>query len=169
MARKNKGYSERRKPYKVYLDWIEKLSKTGRMMEKTLSEEKFNSKYSSIQKRNEIARKKGQDKKVVRNISRELAYDAYVFSRDEEKEIRSREVQERIILARMKGQKVDLKEIKDKVEEDIKKWGDDMVWTDKDGELVVANSKRQAVYVNLLLHGATRGAVGFIDSDGAIY
>ena len=169
MARKNKGYSKRRKPYDAYLDWIKKLSKTGRIMEKTLSEEKFNSKYSSIQKRNEIAKKKGQNNKVVRNISRELAYDAYAFSRDEEKDIKSREVQERIILAKMKGQKVDLKEIKDKVEEDIKKWGEDMVWTDDDGKLVVAQSKRQAIYVNLVLHGATRGAVGFIDSDGAIY
>ena len=169
MARKNKGYSKRRKPYDVYMDWIKELSKTGRIMEKTLSEEQFNSKYSSIQKRNAIAKKKGQNNKVVRNISRELAYDAYVFSRDEEKEIRSREVQERIDLAKMKGQKVDLNEIKDKVEEDIKKWGDDMVWTDNDGILVAANSKRQAIYVNLVLHGATRGAVGFIDADGAIY
>ena len=168
MARKNKGYSKRRKPYDVYMDWIKELSKTGRIMEKTLSEENFNSKYSSIQKRNAIARKKGQNNKVVRNISRELAYDAYVFSRDEEKEIRSREVQERIDLAKMKGQKVDLQEIKDKVEEDIKKWGEDMVWTDNDGELVAANSKRQAIYVNLVLHGATRGAVGFVDNDAVI-
>lgn len=169
MARKNKGYTKRRKPYEVYEDWFKKLSEKGRIMEKKLDEEKFNSKYSSIQKRNAIAKKKGQYKKVVRNISRELAYDAYVFSRDEEKEIRSREVQERIDLAKMKGQKVDLDEIKDKVEEDIKKWGDDMVWTDNDGVLVAAQSKRQAIYVNLVLHGATRGAVGFIDSDGAIY
>ena len=169
MARKNKGYSERRKPYDVYKDWIKKLSKTGRIMEKTLEEEDFNKKYISIQKKNAIAKKKGQYKKVVRNISRELAYDDYVFSRDEEKEIRSREVQERIDLAKMKGQKVDLQDIKDEVEEDIKKWGDDMVWTDKDGVIVAAQSKRQAIYVNLVLHGATRGAVGFIDSDGAIY
>ena len=169
MARKNKGYSKRRKPYDAYKDWIIKLSKTGRIMEKTLSEEKFNSKYSSIQKRNEIAKKKGQNNKVVRNISRELAYDAYVFSRDEEKEIRSREVQERIELAKMKGQKVDLKEIKDKVKEDIKKWGEDMVWIDDDGNLVVAKSQRQAIYVNLVLQGATRGAVGFVDENGAIY
>ena len=169
MARKNKGYSERRKPYDAYKDWLKKLSKTGRVMEKTLTKEQFDSKYSSIQKKNAIAKKKGQDNKVVRNIARELAYYAYVFSRDEEKEIRSREVQERIDLAKMKGQKVDLNEIKDKVEEDIKKWGEDMVWTDDDGELVVAQSKRQAIYVNLVLHGATRGAVGFIDADGAIY
>ena len=169
MARKNKGYSKRRKPYDVYMDWIKELSKTGRIMEKTLSEENFNSKYSSIQKRNAIARKRGQNNKVVRNISRELAYDAYVFSRDEEKEIRSREVQERIDLAKMKGQKVDLKEIKDKVAEDIKKWGEDMVWTDDDGNLVVAKSQRQAIYVNLVLQGATRGAVGFVDENGAIY
>ena len=169
MARKNKGYSERRKPYDAYKDWIIKLSKTGRIMEKTLSEEKFNSKYSSIQKRNAIAKKKGQNNKVVRNISRELAYDAYVFSRDEEKEIRSREVKERIELAKIKGQKVDLQEIKDKVEEDIKKWGEDMVWTDDDGNLVAAQSKRQAIYVNLVLQGATRGAVGFVDDNGAIY
>ena len=127
------------------------------------------SEQQSIQKRNEIAKKKGQNNKVVRNISRELAYDAYVFSRDEEKDIKSREVQERIILAKMKGQKVDLKEIKDKVAEDIKKWGEEMVWTDDDGNLVVAKSQRQAIYVNLVLHGATRGAVGFVDSDGAIY
>ena len=40
MARKNKGYSKRRKPYDVYKAYIEKLSKTGRIMEKTLSEEK---------------------------------------------------------------------------------------------------------------------------------
>ena len=169
MARKNKGYSKRRKPYDAYLEWIKELSKTGRIMEKTLSEEKFNSKYSSIQKRNAIAKKKGHKDKIVRNISRDLAYDAYVFTLDEERDIRSREVQERIDLAKMKGQKVDLKEIKDKVEEDIKKWGEDMVWTDDDGELVVAQSKRQAIYVNLVLHGATRGAVGFVDADGAIY
>ena len=169
MARKNKGYSKRRKPYDAYLEWIKELSKTGRIMEKTLSEEKFNSKYSSIQKRNAIAKKKGQNNKVVRNISRELAYDAYVFSRDEEKEIRSREVKERIELAKMKGQKVDLKEIKDKVAEDIKNWGEGMVWTDDDGNLVVAKSQRQAIYVNLVLQGATRGAVGFVDENGAIY
>lgn len=169
MARKNKGYSERRKPYDVYKAYIENLSKTGRAMEKTLDEEKFNSKYISIQKKNAIARKRGQYNKVVRNISRALAYDAYVFSIDEEKDIRSREVQERVELAKMKGQKVDLQEIKDKVEEDIKKWGEDMVWTDDDGKLVVAKSQRQAIYVNLLLHGATRGAVGFRDQDGAIY
>ena len=138
-------------------------------MEKTLTEEKFNSKYSSIQKRNEIAKKKGQDNKVVKNIARKLAYDTYVFTRDEERDIRSREVKERIELAKMKGQKVDLQEIKDKVEEDIKKWGEDMVWTDDDGNLVVAQSKRQAIYVNLVLHGATRGAVGFVDENGAIY
>lgn len=169
MARKNKGYSERRKPYDAYKDWIKKLSKTGRIMEKTLTEDQFNSKYSKQQKKNSIARKRGHKDKIVNNIARELAYDAYVFSRDEEKEIRSREVQERIDLAKMKGQKVDLNEIKDKVEEDIKKWGEDMVWTDNDGKLVVAQSKRQAIYVNLVLHGATRGAVGFIDEDGAIY
>ena len=169
MARKNKGYSERRKPYDVYKDWLKKLSKTGRALEFPFTEEEFNSEYISIKKKNAIARKRGQNNKVVRNISRELAYDAYVFSRDEEKEIRSREVQERIELAKMKGQKVDLQEIKDKVEEDIKKWGEDMVWTDDDGVLVAAQSKRQAIYVNLVLHGATRGAVGFIDNDGAIY
>ena len=169
MARKNKGYSERKKPYDAYKDWLKKLSKTGRVMEKTLTKEQFDSKYISIQKKNAIAKKRGHKDKIVNNIARGLAYDAYVFSRDEEKEIRSREVQERIDLAKMKGQKVDLKEIKDKVEEDIKKWGEDMVWTDDDGELVVAQSKRQAIYVNLVLHGATRGAVGFIDADGAIY
>ena len=138
-------------------------------MEKTLEEDEFDSKYSKQQKKNAIARKRGHKDKIVGNIARELAYDAYVFSRDEEKEIRSREVQERIDLAKMKGQKVDLDEIKDKVEEDIKKWGDDMTWTDNDGVLVAAQSKRQAIYVNLVLHGATRGAVGFIDSDGVIY
>ena len=169
MARKNKGYSKRRKPYDAYKDWLKKLSKTGRIMEKALTEEQFDSKYISIQKKNAIAKKKGQDKKVVRNIARALAYNAYVFSRDDEKEIRSREVQERIDLAKMKGQKVDLDEIKDKVEEDVKKWGEDMVWTNDDGELVVAQSKRQSIYVNLVLHGATRGAVGFKDADGAIY
>ena len=169
MARKNKGYSKRRKPYDVYMDYIKNLSKTGRIMEKTLSEEKFNSKYSSIQKKNAIARKRGQNNKVVKNIARKLAYDTYVFDRDEEKDIRSREVQERIELAKMKGQKVDLKEIKDKVAEDIKKWGEEMVWTDDDGNLVVAKSQRQAIYVNLVLQGATRGAVGFVDENGAIY
>ena len=169
MARKNKGYSKRRKPYEAYKEWIKELSKTGRIMEKTLSEEDFEKKYSKQQEKNEIARKRGHKDKIVRNIARELAYDAYVFSRDEEKEIRSREVQERIDLAKMKGQKVDIQEIKDKVEEDIKKWGEDMVWTDNDGVLVAAQSKRQAIYVNLVLHGATRGAVGFIDNDGAIY
>ena len=169
MARKNKGYSERRKPYDAYKDWLKKLSKTERAMEMPFTEKEFNSEYISIQKRNAIAKKKGQDDKVVKNIARKLAYDTYVFTRDEERDIRSREVQERIDLAKMKGQKVDLKEIKDKVKEDIKKWGEDMVWTDDDGNLVVAKSQRQAIYVNLVLHGATRGAVGFIDADGAIY
>ena len=169
MARKNKGYSERKKPYDAYNDWIKKLSKTGRVMEETLTKEQFDSIYSKQQKKNAIARERGHKDKIVRNIARELAYDAYVFSRDEEKEIKSREVQERIDLAKMKSQKVDLKEIEDKVAEDIKKWGEDMVWTDDDGELVVANSKRQAIYVNLVLHGATRGAVGLVDSDGVIY
>ena len=169
MARKNKGYAKRRKPYDVYKAYIEKFEESGRYLEKALSEEKFNSKYISIQKKNAIARKKGHKDKIVNNISRDLAYDAYVFNRDEEKEIKSREVQERIELAKMKGQKVDLQEIKDKVAEDIKKWGDDMVWTDNDGVLVAAQSKRQAIYVNLVLHGATRGAVGFKDADGAIY
>lgn len=169
MARKNKGYSERRKPYDAYKDWIEKLSKTGRAMEVPFTEKEFNSEYISIQKRNAIAKKKGQDNKVVKNIARKLAYDTYVFNIDEEKDIRSREVQERIELAKMKGQKVDLKEIKDKVAEDIKKWGEQMVWTDDDGNLVVAKSQRQAIYVNLVLQGATRGAVGFRDEDGAIY
>lgn len=169
MARKNKGYSKRQKPYDAYKDWLKKLSKTGRAMETPFTEEEFNSEYISIQKRNAIAKNKGQDNEVVRNIARKLAYNTYVFDKDEEKEIISREVQERIDLAKMKGQKVDLKEIKDKVAEDIKKWGEDMVWTDDDGNLVVAKSQRQAIYVNLLLHGATRGAVGFIDEDGAIY
>ena len=169
MARTNQGYSKRQKPYDVYKDWLKKLSKTGRAMEFPFTEEEFNSEYISIQKRNAIARKNGQDKKVVRNIARKLAYNTYVFDKDEEKDIISREVQERVDLAKMKGQKVDLDEIKDKVEEDIKKWGEDMVWTDNDGVLVAAQSKRQAIYVNLLLHGATRGAVGFIDNDGAIY
>ena len=44
-----------------------------------------------------------------------------------------------------------------------------MVWTDDDGNLVVAKSQRQAIYVNLVLQGATRGAVGFVDENGAIY
>ena len=169
MESKNKGYSERKKPYDAYKDWIKKLSKTGRAMEMPFTEKEFNSEYISIQKRNAISKKKGQYDKVVKNIARKLAYDTYVFNIDEERDIRSREVQERIELAKMKGQKVDLQEIKDKVEEDIKKWGEDMVWTDDDGNLVVAQSKRQAIYVNLVLHGATRGAVGFIDNDGAIY
>ena len=169
MARKNKGYSKRQKPYDAYKDWLKKLSKTGRAMEMPFTEKEFNSEYISIQKRNAIAKKKGQDNKVVRNIARKLAYDTYVFNIDEERDIRSREVQERIELAKMKGQKVDLKEIKDKVAEDIKKWGEQMVWTDDDGNLVVAKSQRQAIYVNLVLQGATRGAVGFIDENGAIY
>ena len=169
MARKNKGYSKRQKPYDAYKDWLKKLSKTGRAMEMPFTEKEFNSEYISIQKRNAIAKKKGQDNKVVKNIARKLAYDTYVFNIDEERDIRSREVQERIELAKMKGQKVDLKEIKDKVEEDIKKWGEDMVWTDDDGNLVVAKSQRQAIYVNLVLQGATRGAVGFVDENGAIY
>ena len=169
MARKNKGYSKRQKPYDAYKDWLKKLSKTGRAMEMPFTEKEFNSEYISIQKRNAIAKKKGQDNKVVKNIARKLAYDTYVFNIDEERDIRSREVQERIELAKMKGQKVDLKEIKDKVAEDIKKWGEDMVWTDDDGNLVVAKSQRQAIYVNLVLQGATRGAVGFVDENGAIY
>ena len=41
MARKNKGYSERRKPYDVYMDYIKKFEKSGRYLEKALSEENF--------------------------------------------------------------------------------------------------------------------------------
>ena len=169
MARKNKGYSKRRKPYDVYKAYIEKFDESGRCLEKALSEEKFEELYTSIQKKNAIAKNRGHKDRIVNNISRNLAYDTLVFDRDEEKDIISREVQERIELAKMKGQKVDLKEIKDEVAEDIKKWGKDMVWTDDDGKLVVANSQRQAIYVNLVLHGATRGAVGFRDQGGAIY
>ena len=36
MARKNKGYSERRKPYEVYKAYIEKFEESGRYLEKAL-------------------------------------------------------------------------------------------------------------------------------------
>lgn len=169
MARKNKGYAKRKDPYESYLDWVEKLKKTGRAMEIPLTRKEFESEYISIQKRNAIAKKKGQDDKIVKNIARKKAYETYVFARDEERDIKAREVQERIELAKMKGQKVDLKAIKDKVAEDIRQWGEQMVWTDDDGKLVVAKSQRQAIYVNLVLQGATRGAIGFVDENGAIY
>ena len=87
MARKNKGYSKRRKPYDVYEDYIKNFEESGRYLEKALSEEDFKKLYSSIQKKNKIAKKRGHKDKIVNNISRKLAYDTLVISKAELKEL----------------------------------------------------------------------------------
>ena len=52
MARKNKGYSKRRKPYDAYKDWLKKFEKSGRYLEKILTKKEFEAEYSKQQKKN---------------------------------------------------------------------------------------------------------------------
>lgn len=159
MARKNKGYSERRKPYDVYKAYIEKFEESGRYLEKALSEDDFKKSYSSIQKRNKIARKRGHKDKIVNNIARNLAYDTLVVSKEELEEIEKRGLEATD----------DDKKYK---KEDFEKWMNEMTWEDAKGEIHVATSKRQALYFNLMMLGIDEGSMGFIEvtDDGkAIY
>ena len=156
MARKNKGYSERRKPYEVYLDYIKKFEESGRYLEKTLSEEEFESEYSKQQKKNAIAKKKGDNKKIVKNISRTLAYDTLVVSKKELKELE--------LFGKMTEEGIESYGI-----EDFEEWMNKMTWEDAKGEIHVATSKRQALYFNLLMLGVEEGSMGFLDEGGAIY
>ena len=150
MARKNKGYSERRKPYDVYKDYIEKFEKAGRYLEKAISEEDFKKLYSSIQKKNSIARKRGHKDRIVNNISRKLAYDRLVVSKAELEEIESRGLD---------ATDDDKKYTKD----DLEKWMNEMIWEDAKGKIHVADSKRQAIYLNLMMLGIEEGSMGFLD------
>ena len=152
MARKNKGYSERRKPYDVYKAYIEKFEESGRYLEKALSEENFEKSYTSIQKKNAIARKRGHKDKIVNNIARNLAYDTLVISKAELKEIESRGLD---------ATDDDKKYTKD----DLKKWMNEMTWEDAKGEIHVATSKRQALYMNLRILGIEEGSMGFLDGE----
>ena len=152
MARKNKGYSERRKPYDVYKAYIEKFEESDRYLEKALSEEDFKKLYSSIQKKNAIAKKRGNKDKIVNNISRKLAYDTLVISKAELEEIESRGLD---------ATDDDKKYTKD----DLEKWMDEMTWEDAKGKIHVATSKRQAIYMNLRMLGIEEGSMGFLDGD----
>lgn len=152
MARKNKGYSERRKPYDVYKAYIEKFEESGRYLEKALSEEDFKKLYSSIQKKNAIAKKRGNKDKIVNNISRKLAYDTLVISKAELEEIESRGLDE-------------TDDDKKYTKDDLEKWMDEMTWEDAKGEIHVATSKRQAIYMNLRMLGIEEGSMGFLDGD----
>ena len=152
MARKNKGYSERRKPYDVYKAYIEKFEESGRYLEKALSEEDFKKLYSSIQKKNAIAKKRGNKDKIVNNISRKLAYDTLVISKAQLEEIESRGLD---------ATDDDKKYTKD----DLEKWMDEMTWEDAKGKIHVATSKRQAIYMNLRMLGIEEGSMGFLDGD----
>lgn len=156
MARKNKGYSERRKPYEVYKDYIEKFEKSGRYLEDVLTEKEFESEYSKQKKKNTIARKKGDNKKVVKNISRALAYDTLVISKAELEEIEKRGL----------DATDDDKKYK---KEDFEKWMNEMTWEDAKGEIHVASSKRQALYMNLRMLGIEEGSMGFLDEEKVIY
>ena len=156
MARKNKGYSKRREPYKIYLDYIKNFEESGRYLEKILEEDDFKKLYSKQQKKNAIARKKGDKKKVVKNISRTLAYDMLVISKAELEEIEKRGL----------DATDDDKKYK---KEDLEKWMNDMIWEDAKGEIHVATSKRQAIYMNLRMLGVEEGSMGFLDEEGAIY
>ena len=156
MARKNKGYSERRKPYDVYKAYIEKFEESGRYLEKALSEENFEKLYTSIQKKNAIAKKRGHKDKIVNNISRKLAYDTLVVSKAELKELESR------------GLDVTDDDKKYK-KEDLEKWMNEMTWEDAKGEIHVADSKRQALYMNLMMLGIEEGSMGFLDEEKVIY
>ena len=146
MARKNKGYSERRKPYDVYMDYIKKFEKSGRYLEEILTKMEFGAEYSKQKKKNAIARKRGHKDKIVNNISRKLAYDTLVVSKAELKEL-----------------------TKENTIEELEEWMDDMTWEDAKGEIHVADSKRQAIYMNLRMLGIEEGSMGFLDEEKAIY
>lgn len=146
MARKNKGYSERRKPYDVYLDYIRKFENAGRYLEDALTEKEFRAEYASKKNKNAIARKRGENKKIVKNIARTLAYNTLVVSKAELKEL-------------TKEYKI----------EELEEWMNDMTWEDAKGETHVADSKRQALYMNLRMLGVEEGSMGFLDENGAIY
>ena len=156
MARKNKGYSKRKKPYDAYKDWLKKFEESGRYLEKTLTKKEFEAEYSKQQKKNSIARKRGHKDKIVNNISRKLAYDTLVISKAELKEIESRGL----------DAKDDDKKYK---KEDFEKWMNEMTWEDAKGEIHVATSKRQALYFNLMMLGIDEGSMGFLDEEKAIY
>ena len=156
MARKNKGYSKRRKPYEVYLDYISKFDKSGRYLETPLSEEEFESEYSKQQKKNSIARKRGHKDKIVNNIARQLAYDTLVVSKAELEKLE--------LFGKMTEEGI---ESYDK--EDFEEWMNKMTWEDANGEIHVATSKRQALYMNLKMLGVEEGSMGFLDEKGAIY
>lgn len=149
MARKNKGYSKRRKPYEVYEAYIKKFEESGRYLEKALSEEEFEAEYSKQQKKNSIARKRGHKDKIVNNIARNLAYDTLVISKAELKEIES---------CGLDATDDDKKYKK----EDFEEWMNKMTWEDAKGEVHVATSKRQALYMNLRMLGIEEGSMGFI-------
>lgn len=146
MARKNKGYSKRRKPYEVYEAYIKKFEESGRYLEEKLTEKEFESEYSKQQKKNAIARKRGHKDRIVNNISRKLAYDTLVVSKAELEELK-----------------------KENTIEELQEWMNDMTWEDAKGETHVADSKRQAIYMNLLMLGIEEGSMGFKDEGGAIY
>ena len=150
MARKNKGYSERRKPYEVYKAYIEKFEESGRYLEKTLTKKEFEAEYSKQQKKNSIARKRGHKDRIVNNISRKLAYDTLVVSKAELEEIESRGLD---------ATDDDKKYTKD----DLEKWMNEMTWEDAKGEIHVADSKRQVLYMNLMMLGIEEGSMGFLD------
>ena len=156
MARKNKGYSERRKPYDVYKAYIEKFEESGRYLEKALSEENFEKLYTSIQKKNAIAKKRGHKDKIVNNISRKLAYDTLVVSKAELKELE--------LFGKMTEEGIE-----SYGRADFEKWMKQMTWEDAKGEIHVATSKRQALYMNLRMLGIEEGSMGFLDENGAIY
>ena len=150
MARKNKGYSERRKPYDVYKDYIKKFEESGRYLEKALTEKEFEAEYSKQKKKNALARKRGHKDRIVNNISRKLAYDTLVISKAELKEIESRGL----------DATDDDKKYK---KEDFEKWMNEMIWEDAKGEIHVADSKRQALYMNRMMLGIEEGSMGFLD------
>ena len=156
MARKNKGYSKRQKPYDAYKDWIEKFEESGRYLEKALSEKEFESEYSKQKKKNAIARKKGHEDKIVKNIARTLAYDTLVVSKAELKELE--------LFGKMTEEGIE-----SYGREDFEKWMNKMTWEDAKGEIHVATSKRQALYMNLRMLGVEEGSMGFLDENGAIY
>lgn len=152
MARKNKGYSERRKPYDVYKDYIEKFEKSGRYLEEVLTEKEFEAEYSKQVKKNKLARKRGDKDKIVNNIARQKAYDTLVISKAELKELES-------------FGKMTEEGIENYDRTNFEKWMKEMTWEDAKGEIHVATSKRQAIYMNLRMLGIEEGSMGFLDGD----
>lgn len=152
MARKNKGYSERRKPYDVYKDYIEKFEKSGRYLEEVLTEKEFEAEYSKQVKKNRLARKRGDKDKIVNNIARQKAYDTLVISKAELKELES-------------FGKMTEEGIENYDRTNFEKWMKEMTWEDAKGEIHVATSKRQAIYMNLRMLGIEEGSMGFLDGD----